>query len=700
MKMSEKHIISNDNFVKCEICGKELPSIDNRHLKCHNIKFDKYKEEFPNSPTMTKEKIEKELVYLEKRKIIQNAIRNNTKEVPCYYHPETLLTVNINNAKFSLCDICKKEKKILPWAKQSMKNRLIAIKKKYGDNIENISQVKEVIKKREEKIKEKIIDNPDYYKKIVEKRNKTLEKTLGSDWRDILNFLKKDGMMKKYGVDHNCKIPGFIDKIIELWKNKSKEEKEEIVEKVKKTKLERYNNENYNNIEKIKETNNIRYGGNAPPCDPKVIEKRRKNNLEKFGYEEILSIPEIREKINKTNEENGGWPSSKKEWRDKCQETSLKKYNVTHFMKSEKLKKQFSEREIKKYIPKFYKMLELLNLEFLNDTYFGSHIEYNFKCKKCNTQFSQLWYVVASGYKCPMCYPRNDGTSCGENEVKDFIKNLGFEIKENNRTLINPLELDIIIEDKKICIEYCGLYFHSEEVLKDRKFIRPEFYHLYKLEECNRLGYRLITIFEDEWHFKKEIVMNRLKQILGKSSATRIHARCCNIKEISPKEENEFLEKYHIQGTDSSVVKLGAYYENELVSVMTFSHGNRSKGVRKVKDDIWELNRFCNNYNYYIPEITSKLLSYFKNNYIWSKIFTYADRRWSVGNLYFKLGFYICGKPRLNYWYCKNFKRINRYQLRKTENDSKDMTEKNLRLSEGYSIIWDCGNLKFMMENK
>jgi len=274
------------------------------------------------------------------------------------------------------------------------------------------------------------------------------------------------------------------------------------------------------------------------------------------------------------------------------------------------------------------------------------------------------------------------------------------KIKSNCRNLIkNPntnrfLEIDIYIPYKKIAFEFDGLYWHSELKSND-----PVNNHLQKTNLCKEKGIQLIHIFEDEWIFKKEIVKSRLKQILRiNQNVVRIHARKCEIKEIEPKVKNEFLEKFHIQGKDASKIKLGAFYDNELISVMTFGKGNISKGSKAI-EGIWELNRFCSNNNYHIPGIAGKLLSHFKKNYEWKEIFSYADRRWSTGNLYYKLGFELDHITNPNYWYLKGFERIHRFNLRKTKDEPKDIPEWILRQKEGYLRIWDCGNLKFSTKN-
>ncbi len=259
-----------------------------------------------------------------------------------------------------------------------------------------------------------------------------------------------------------------------------------------------------------------------------------------------------------------------------------------------------------------------------------------------------------------------------------------MKIIENSREIIKPHELDIYIPSKNIAIEFDGLYWHSEEHGKDKN------YHLNKTELCKSKNIQLIHIFEDEWLFKQDIVKSRLKQILNLNhDLLKIHARKCEVKEISSLIKNEFLEKYHLQGKNKSNINIGAFYNNELVSVMTFSNNNI--------ENIYVLNCFCSNYDYYIPGIASKLLSYFKKNYKWKEIYSYSDRRWDVDNLYYKLGFELDNITKPNYFYIKNSS--NRIQY-KNQDESKNIPESILKLQEDYHKIYDCGYYKFKIINK
>jgi hypothetical protein len=342
-----------------------------------------------------------------------------------------------------------------------------------------------------------------------------------------------------------------------------------------------------------------------------------------------------------------------------------------------------------------FKKLKDLNIQLL-DEFENVTCQVNLKCITCGTLFSSVLDYVFHGYGlCPKCFPPHTSRFFA-NEITNFIiKILPNETitRDTKKILPSKKELDIYIESKKFAIECDGLYYHCDEMILDKN------YHLNKTIECEQLGINLIHIFEDEWFYKKDIVKNRLLNILGVDNKQKIYARKCIIKNISPSEKNTFLEKYHLQGKDNSTVKLGAFYNDELVSVMTFSYGNISKGSKK-EEGVFELNRFCNNYNYRIIGIASKLLFYFIKNYKWKKLFSYADKRWSSGNLYYKLGFYLIKETTPNYWYVKNFNRIHRFNLRKTSNDPIDVSEWILRQNEGYRRIWDCGNLKFEIINE
>ena len=455
--------------------------------------------------------------------------------------------------------------------------------------------------------------------------------------------------------------------------------------------------QNKKSIEKAKQTNIEKYGG-VGFASKELAEKTKNTIKNKYGVSNIMHDKSVANKIGELSKKENNPERAKKISESlKGKESKLKGKTYEDIHGREKtriLLQKKREKAQQEFLKNFRHYLKQYNVEICGD-YVNAFHKTKFKCLTCGYVYIVDWNTIQQGYLCPKCYPRNDGTSRQEKEIYDFLKNLSedLDIILNDNKTISPKQLDIYIPSKKIAIEFDGLYWHSEIHGKNRR------YHLEKTNNCLKKGIQLIHIFEDEWIFQKEIVKARLKQILGFSDGKRTHARKCIVREINSPEKNKFLEKYHIQGKDISTIKLGAFYENELVAVMTFSKGNRSKGSKPIVG-VWELNRFCTNYKYHIPGIASKLLTYFKRNYEWKEIFSYADRRWSVGNVYEKLGFQFITITKPNYWYLdKNFKRIHRFGLRKRQHEPKNITEWELRRKEGYDRIWDCGHLKYVMKN-
>jgi hypothetical protein len=314
--------------------------------------------------------------------------------------------------------------------------------------------------------------------------------------------------------------------------------------------------------------------------------------------------------------------------------------------------------------------------QLVSDTYVNAFDKLEYICP--NGHYGSIrWNDFQQGCRCGKC---SHNVSKPESELVDFLIDNNFVVVGNDRTIIAPHELDIVIPKKKIAIEYCGLYWHSEPMGKDKE------YHINKLNRCSEIGYRLITVFDDEWRFKKDIVLDRLSNILGIVNYDKIYARNCEVGLVDSKTKNKFLDENHLQGRDSSTVKLGLFFNSDLVSVMTFSTGNIAKGSH-TKDGVWELNRFCSAKGLRVIGAASKLLKYFTIKYEWRSIFSYADRRWSDGNLYDKLGFKFVGFTKTGYWYTDGVRRVHRFNFRKQLGGP----------PENFYKIWDCGNLKYVI---
>jgi len=294
-------------------------------------------------------------------------------------------------------------------------------------------------------------------------------------------------------------------------------------------------------------------------------------------------------------------------------------------------------------------------------------------------------------------------TSSGEIEIMNFIKDLGVNVeKGRNRRLINGKEIDLVLPDFKLCIEYNGLYYHTEKMGKNST------YHLDKTIECNKIGYDLIHIFEDEWVLKKPLIKNKIKHLLKINDGVKIGGRNVIIKKITSDIKSKFLNENHIQGNDNSTIKYGAFYRDELVGVMTF---NESRNMTKSVKNEFELSRFAIKQNFIISGLASKFIKIFINEYYPETIISFADRRWSPNeknNLYEKIGFKLCNiiPPKYHYYNSKidKYKRFHKFGFGKKTLKLKyphldfNKSEKELMNEIGYERIWDCGLFKYKME--
>lgn len=354
--------------------------------------------------------------------------------------------------------------------------------------------------------------------------------------------------------------------------------------------------------------------------------------------------------------------------------------------------KKHADNKIKEYVEKGYdtvveRLKDVVTPKFIINEYNGSsrHNVYRWECVKCKKEIlSHIDYGTVP--RCSACNPKQIST--GEQELSDYIKSLGIDVETNTKKIIAPQELDIFIPSAGIAFEYNGSYWHSS-AKKDK------FYHVDKYLLCKEKNVHLIQIFEDEWLTKKDIIKSRIRSILGVSD--KIYARKCEVRSINGTTSRNFLTQYHLQGYVSSSVNLGLYFEDRLVALMTFglSRFNNRAG--------YELLRYCSAGT--IVGGASKLFSYFISTFNPNSVISYADRCWSNGNLYRKMGFIDVTQDSRNtgFFYVKGNSRYHRSSVTKQllvkNGGDATLTGDNLATQAGYHKIYNCGNYKFLYES-
>lgn len=293
--------------------------------------------------------------------------------------------------------------------------------------------------------------------------------------------------------------------------------------------------------------------------------------------------------------------------------------------------------------------------------------------------------LTESGHK----IKRKSNYSREEMEVKEFIESLGVSVVANTWEILNNKEIDIYVPSHNFAIELDGLVWHSlahsspEEKLK----------HLHKTEKCKELGIDLWHITDEQWHEKKEIVKSMIKHKLGKSS-TKVYARKCKIKEIETKEARMFFYENHIQGFAPASKYIGLHSEEGLLFCMSFGKSRYNK-----KYD-YELIRSAAKRDVCVIGGFSKVLKYFLKNNPGSLI-SYADRKYSSGEVYCKNGFTLVELTKPGYMWCLKRKSYSRLKFQKyklkdiIKNYNPALSETENMFNNGYRQYWDCGQMVF-----
>lgn len=322
---------------------------------------------------------------------------------------------------------------------------------------------------------------------------------------------------------------------------------------------------------------------------------------------------------------------------------------------------------------------------YLTDTYKSYQEPMEIICPK-HGKFLQSLDSHLHGKGCKKCSNRE---STGEKKIFELLCQLLGDDKvcRNYIGLFDDKrEVDVYVPSLKLAIEFDGLRWHAD---------KNKNYHLSKTNDALAKGVNLIHIFEDEWIQHEKLILEKITSFVHKSTALRIGARKCQIREINKDIAEKFLNEYHIQNYACSSIRIGAYYDQQLVGVMTFK--------KEKNDGDFELNRFATNYHYILPGLASKLFTYFTKNYNFKNIKSFLDRRWSHNtnnNVYTTLGFKLTSVLKPDYRYVIGNTRVHKFNCRKHILHKKyglplSMTEKEMVEVLGYKKIWDCGLIKY-----
>lgn len=460
-------------------------------------------------------------------------------------------------------------------------------------------------------------------------------------------------------------------------------------------------------IEKIKNTTVARHGGIGTQLKKnldnikkiisekkeEIVAKRKNTFKEKYGIEHALQKNEflIKSKITSMNRFGVEHASQSDEIKLKVQNYFDETYGC-HPMQDESLRQKHTTAiydDFGRHVKQQH--ISLDSLKILNDPTELSNLNktqsLSIIAEKLGVSPSKIC-TVFKGFNIQINRSLTD-VSVGEFQLLNFLKNECSvkNILERDRTILKPQELDIVLPDFNMAIEFNGSYWHSELNGKNKN------YHLSKTVKCKNMDISLVHIWGHEWINKQNILKSRISTMLGLSN--KIYARKCKVIYVDNLTRKIFLNNNHLQGDANTSINYGLEVNGELVALMTFSKSRLNNNYE------YELVRYCSKLNLVVVGGASKLLNMFENEYDPKSIISYADKRFGSGNMYSKLGFCFLHDSSPNYFYTNDYNKFEsrqKYQKHKLVKDGYDSnkTEWEIMQERGYDRIWDCGNAVYI----
>jgi hypothetical protein len=227
-------------------------------------------------------------------------------------------------------------------------------------------------------------------------------------------------------------------------------------------------------------------------------------------------------------------------------------------------------------------------------------------------------------------------------------------------------------------------------------FNPEELIELQKKHEANNI--LLVQLWEDIWLTKRSQVLSRINSFLGLNKS--YHGRKAKIASLNLKQASAFLNDNHLQGYIKAKYHYGLMDNDKLIAVASFSEARpmKSKGENYLSA---ELVRFASVDGLTIVGGLSKLIKHFLKQVKLNDLMSYADRDWSLGKGYDKLGFQLSQitSPAFLYVDEENLTRYFPHRLPKEILDEFEaqnvLNLDDFLVSNGYFKLFNTGNLKY-----
>lgn len=550
------------------------------------------------------------------------------------------------------------------------------------------------------------VDNPSKAKEIQDKKKQTTLKHFGVMYPAQSKKVQQkmqNTMVERYGVEHPYQSNEFI-------------------EKAKQTCIDRYGTDNYTKTdeytERVKETNLRKYGTEYAISSPEVRDKIVQSNISNFGVDNPLKSPEIRDKVAQTNLSRYGTenPFASKSVQRKIQQTNIARFGVENPSQNPDIMAKTQSTQDKLYGGMGFQS-ETINDKIKQTTKakygaenYAKTDEYKDRFKKTTrlhygvdnpTQSAEVIKSVSDTVKerygvewsCQLPQARESYHTISKvnKAFAELLSSAG--ITYSMEKSIGNRSYDFAVANSNYLVEINPTITHNSfmSVFDKASNGLDKNYHLDKTNLARQSGFTCLHAWDwDDWAKVVEII---------KPKSNVIYARKCEIRELDTVTCREFLQQYHLQGScRGQTVRLGLYYQDKLVMVMTFGKPRYNKKFE------WELLRLCTKSDMSVVGGAERLWKKFLADYTPNSVISYCDNAKFSGEVYTRLGMALSNvTPPNKHWYNVKTKEhiTNNLLLQKGFDNlfgtdfGKGTDNEQLMLESGWLPIYDCGQMVF-----
>lgn len=213
-------------------------------------------------------------------------------------------------------------------------------------------------------------------------------------------------------------------------------------------------------------------------------------------------------------------------------------------------------------------------------------------------------------------------------------------------------------------------------------------------------GIFLVHLWEDVWATRRNQVLSRIHSFCGLNQS--IHGRKTKVGTLDVSQTRTFLDTNHLQGYIKTKHNYGLFLGDELVAAACFAAPRpmKSKGAHYKSA---ELVRFATKSGFTIVGGLGKLIKAFLEEVPVNDLMTYADRDWSLGKGYDKLGFATLGQTKPLFFYVEEKFMQRQQPHRLPKKISSAFAEQNVlnlddfMSQQGFTKTFNTGNLKYLL---